>query len=217
MTIHNQPVPRIKSISNSRVVEVALQLVREHGPRDFTLAQVARSVSLAPATLLQRFGSKGALLQLVIEHANRLLDEELTRPIDASMEPKQALVAWLVKLAMPFRTRQLLASHLQVLEQELLDPRSRRRAKHHSVLVQRHILTYLDAMDLNLASEATSALATTIEAQWHGLILQWSMAGTGNLKSWLHDGLIVLFSLVEDCRTSSDDRVNGCLPRLPSL
>lgn len=202
-------MPRTKSISNDRVVEAALQIVREHGPRDFTLAQIATAVSLSPATLLQRFGSKATLLQLVTEHASRLLDEELSRPLNAGTEPKQDLVAWLVELAMPVRTRQLLVAHLQVLEQDLLDPRSRKRVKHHSVLVQRRILTYLDAINLNLTSDATSALATTIEAQWHGLILQWSMAGTGSLRTWLNDGLTVLFSLIRDCPTSTDDRVHS--------
>lgn len=47
-----------KSIDDQSVLEKALLVISEWGPEAFTLADVGKTVGLAPAILMQRFGSK---------------------------------------------------------------------------------------------------------------------------------------------------------------
>lgn len=185
---------RPKALSDDRVLDAALDVIREHGPERFTLADVSRSVSLSPATLIQRFGSKTALLGRAIARANRQLDDVVAQPIDAGSNPRRALIKWLVELSHPFRTRELIAAHLQVLQQDLLDSRMRVHARRHSQLVQTRIGMHLETMMDDATRAKVTSLAVTIEAQWHGLILQWAVAGRGGLDEWLRRGLERLLS-----------------------
>lgn len=66
-----------KTIDDQSVLEKALLVISEHGPESFTLADVGRAVGLAPATLMQRFGSKQQLLILAAKQANVKLRGDL--------------------------------------------------------------------------------------------------------------------------------------------
>lgn len=185
---------RPKLLSDDEVLDAALDVIRERGPERFTLADVSGAVALSPATLIQRFGSKAALLQRAIGHANRQLDQVVAQPVDSGRDPRRSLIKWLVELSHPFRTRELIAAHLQVLQQDLLDSGMRLHARRHSELVQTRIGSYLEAMFAKTARAKLTPLAVTIEAHWHGLILQWAIAGRGGLNEWLGRGLERLLS-----------------------
>jgi len=57
------PRPRLKP--NSDIVLAAIRVIERLGPSRLTLADVAKEAGLAPATLMQRFGSKRGLLLAV--------------------------------------------------------------------------------------------------------------------------------------------------------
>ena len=57
--------PRKRRVENQAVIETAARVVTERGARRTRLADVAVEVGLAPATLLQRFGSREELLSAV--------------------------------------------------------------------------------------------------------------------------------------------------------
>src|SRR6185437_9492855 len=64
-------MPRRKSISDEDILDRALPLMARAGPAGFTLAEVARAVGLAPATLVQRFGDKQTLIERAFARDNQ--------------------------------------------------------------------------------------------------------------------------------------------------
>jgi AcrR family transcriptional regulator len=182
-------VPRKKQISDEAVLDAVLSVIRDQGPLEFTLADVGDAVGLAPATLLQRFGSKESLLERAIERSNGQLREQLASPIALGVDPERALIEWLVELGHPLRTRELLAAHLPVLGQELLDARLRRRGKRQGALLRRRIAAHLAELWPRAASARHQSHSAIVEAHWHGLVLQWAQGGQGGLAAWLRKGL----------------------------
>jgi AcrR family transcriptional regulator len=192
-------VPRTKVLSDDALVDLALDVIQRLGPERFTLADVARAASLSPATMIQRFGSKAALLARAIGRSTERLDQLLHAPVPGPGEaPRDALIGWLVELGAPFRTRALVASHLEVLRLDLLDPQARRQARRHGRALQARIRKYLAAAAPGRRPAEIATLAATVEAHWHGLVLQWAMAGDGALGPWLRRGLrrVVTMALV---------------------
>ena len=60
-------MPRPKTVSDERVLEVALTVLAEKGP-SFTLTDIADGVGLSRATLIQRFGDRAAILRRLAVH-----------------------------------------------------------------------------------------------------------------------------------------------------
>lgn len=182
-------MPRSKLISDADLLDVVVRIIGERGPGAFTLADVAEQVGLSPATLIQRFGSKRRLIDSAIGRANERLAEAVRRVPAAGDDAEAALVEWFVELAHPFRTRALIASHLVFLRRDLLDPALRAKASRHSRLVRRRVVQYLEAIE---PDRDARAVATALEAHWHGLVIQWAIAGHGALDVWLRAGLTLL-------------------------
>ena len=55
-------MPRPRSVDEADILEATRLVMGRVGPGKFTLAHVAEEIGLAPATLIQRFGSKKGLL-----------------------------------------------------------------------------------------------------------------------------------------------------------
>jgi AcrR family transcriptional regulator len=193
MVIHKSRVPRTKQISDEVVIDAALEIIHDRGPLEFTLADVGKAVGLASATLLQRFGSKEKLLEHAIARSNERIRRQLGAPLVADGDPARSLLEWLVELGQPFRTRALLAAHLPVLAQELLDARLRRQGSLHGELVRRRIEAHLVQVLPRAAPARKKRLSAIIEAHWHGLVLQWALGGRGSLAAWMRKGLRELF------------------------
>lgn len=188
MVVYIQAVPRHKLISDAALLDVVVELIGERGPGGFTLAELGERVGLAPATLIQRFGSKTALIEGAVGRANERLRATVRDAPPPGTDAESALVEWLVDLARPFRTRALIASHLVFLRRDLLDDELRTKAKAHSQLVRRRLSQFLDAVAPEPVRDARS-VAMALEAQWHGLVIQWAIAGQGSLEAWLRSGL----------------------------
>jgi AcrR family transcriptional regulator len=59
---------------DTEVLDRALAVLVERGPQ-FTLPEVGRAVGLSASTLIQRFGSKRAMLDRVLERATVRLED----------------------------------------------------------------------------------------------------------------------------------------------
>lgn len=190
MFVYIQGVPRAKLVADAELLDVVIEVIGEKGPSGFTLAEVGSRVALSPSTLIQRFGTKQSLVARAIDRSNERLKatvNEAKVPRDA---PLDGLVEWLADLAEPLRTRELLAAHLAFLRQDVLDAPARRQARRHSRLVRRRIQQFLSASSGG-GYDDLEEVAAALEAHWHGLVIQWAIAGSGNLRGWLQHGLRV--------------------------
>ncbi|MCH9687110.1 MAG: TetR/AcrR family transcriptional regulator [Deltaproteobacteria bacterium] len=191
-------MPRAKSITDAALLDIALEVIRRQGPERFTLADVSRAASLSPATLIQRFGSKATMVERALARNNHQLSETVAAPVTPGPHARAQLVEWLVQLAQPLRTRRLIAAHLPVLRRDLLDPSIRRHARRHGVLMREGIGRHLAAIDPQCAPATVETNAALIEAQWHGLVIQWAISGDRSFERWLRHGLQTLLQLVLD-------------------
>ena len=56
-------MPRRKLISDEAVLDATERVLLERGPHAFTLVDVSKRAGIAPATLIQRFGTKRGLMR----------------------------------------------------------------------------------------------------------------------------------------------------------
>lgn len=184
MFIYIRFMPRVKTIKDAQVLEKTLDLLIVRGPHQLTLSEVGQAVSLSPSTLVQRFGSKDGLVQRTLEYATEQLERSIELMPDSG-DARRDLIDWLITLASAFQTRDHVAGNLTLLIADLNDEQRRHSAARYTDAMRRGIERKLRA----LGSPLPTFYAKLIEAQWHGLVIQWAIHGQGGLESWMREGL----------------------------
>jgi AcrR family transcriptional regulator len=180
-------VGRPRTVADDAVLDAAARLIGRVGPARLTLAQVADESGLAPATLVQRFGSKRGLLLAV---ARRPLDlgEFFAAAAPGRLE---ALTAGLVALAAPVRTPAALANNLAFLQLDLADDEFRAEAVAHFGALREHVEALLAGASAagELAGADAGALAATVVTTYNGALITWAVLRDGALEDWLRHRL----------------------------
>ncbi len=177
-------MPRSKKIADEPVLDAALQLLIKRGPHRLTLRAVGQAVGLSPSTLTQRFGSKRALLEAALGRATAQLEGSVGA-MGHSDDPRADLLAWMAELSRVNQTREQIAGNLALLIDDLTDERRRAMTQRHMAVIRQGIETQLIA----LGSPEPSLHVDMLEAQWHGLMIQWALHGEGSIEPWITDGL----------------------------
>ena len=114
--------PRPRTVSDAEILAAAARMVGRLGPSRMTLAHVASEVGLAPATLVQRFGSKrGLLLAMAGGGAGAAKGEHSAMP-RRHRSPLAAVHAIGAGMAAMARTPEEMSNHLAFLQMDLTDP-----------------------------------------------------------------------------------------------
>ena len=171
---------RPRTHSDDALLDATFRAVGALGPARLTLADVAREAGVAPATLVQRFGSKRALLVAAATRAAARAGTALPAPGDA---PLAALTDGLVALTGPVEDPAAFANHLALLQLDLADPQLRALAVRHARGLRRAIRALLDAAVAagELAPCDTRALSDAVHAVFHGAQLDWAVDRRGTL------------------------------------
>ena len=82
--------PRRRSIPNDTIINLASQLLIERGPEAITFAQVAQRSGLAPATLVQRFATRHALMESLSTGLTTLVAPAFEHPDTSPLERLRA-------------------------------------------------------------------------------------------------------------------------------
>src|SRR6218665_1812149 len=67
--VYIRSVARRKTISDEALLDGLMSAITEHGPAGLTFAGAAAAVTLSPATLVQRFGSREAMVEAILLRA----------------------------------------------------------------------------------------------------------------------------------------------------
>jgi AcrR family transcriptional regulator len=169
---------RPRTHSDDALLDATFRAVGAVGPAQLTLADVAREAGVAPATLVQRFGSKRELL---VAAATRSAARAGTALPDGGDAPVDALVDGLVALTGLTRDPAAFANHLALLQLDLADPELRAHAAAHARGLRRAIRRLLDAAVAQgeLAPRDTRALADAVHATYQGALLDWAVDRRG--------------------------------------
>lgn len=150
------------------------EVVSRYGLAGLTLARVGRHSGLTASALVQRWGSKRALL-LAFARRSAGGSAAVVRPEEGDVIPR--LVAGLAAQAASMSTRTAIAGHLGFLQLDLTDPefgeaaRQRVRATRAEIrkgLEEARLRSELPAVDLD-------QLAATLLDVYNGALIGWAL------------------------------------------
>jgi AcrR family transcriptional regulator len=181
-------MPRHKTISDEEILDRALPLMASAGPAGFTLSDLAREIGIAPATLLQRFGSKQALVERAFARDNERFMawiENLPDGVGAALVIQ--IYSDATKL---FGDNPSLADHLLWLREDIRDPMMNRLALERFKVFRAAIVKRLPPMPI-----PGNTAARLLDAQHHGAIVQWALEPRGRLVDFVTRSLRDWFRL----------------------
>jgi AcrR family transcriptional regulator len=183
--------PRPRTITDDEILAAAARAMGRLGPTRLTLADMAREAGVSPATLVQRFGSKRALLLAVSRSAAEGVEACFRAVRGASSSPLDALLSAATDMTRFTRTPEEMANHLAWLQIDVSDP------EFHAYILEssRGMLEGYRAL-LDEAVEAgelvacdTRSLARAIAAVAAGSLLNWAIFRKGTAESWVRADL----------------------------
>jgi len=181
-------LPRPRRIDDSAILDAALAVAQRRGPGQVTFAAVSAEVGLSPATLVQRFGSKEALLRAALERAWDLLDAATAREDERQPLTPEGAVQVVTALLPAGEADDDYAEGLLLLYEDMRDPILQRRGARWRVAMTRALGRRLSA-----EPERQEVLGRLMASQWQGAQIWWAFGREGRgreavaaeLRLWL--------------------------------
>ena len=188
--------PRARTVSDARILAATARMISRVGPGRLTLADVGGEVGLAPATLLQRFGSKRGLLLALVKQSVASIAQHFSAVRGAHTGSLDAVVAAASAMAEHVRTPEELANNLAFFQLDLSDPDFHHLALEHSRRVRAGYVALLDDAIATgeLAACDTAALASALQAVAAGSLLNWAIHRDGSVGAWVRADLATLLA-----------------------
>jgi AcrR family transcriptional regulator len=188
--------PRPRTISDEDILIAAHRTIARLGPARVTLADVAGEARLAPATLVQRFGSKRGLLLALVEMGVNGVDACFADVRAAHRSPLAAVVAAATEMLRQVKSPQELANGLAFLQLDVSDPDFHRLAVKNSRRLHAGYKALLDEAVAVGELEAcdTARLARTVGAVSGGSLIAWAIVREGPAEHWVREDLMMLLA-----------------------
>lgn len=181
-------MPRQKIMSDSEVLESALSVIRESGPDGLTFASLAKASGLSGATLVQRFGSKPALLRAAMLHAWDMLDANTGAAIAEAPVTPEGAVQLLLALSHGYGDIEAYADGLRLLREDLRDPDLRARGRAWQAVLTAALKDRLKGLPTGSAS--------LLLDQWQGSLLWWSFDPREKVEQYVERRLRAFLALM---------------------
>jgi AcrR family transcriptional regulator len=179
--------PRPRQASDEDILKAAFRAIARLGPSRLTLADVAEEAGVSAAALVQRFGSKRALLLAAAADAGGG-----SRYIFAGLRvqhrsPVAALLGMAKCMTLMGSTRDAVANTLAFLQLDLTDPDFRRHALAGSRGMHRGLRALVkEAVEAReIVPCDANRLAWALQATIDGSLRSWAIHGKGTLAGWL--------------------------------
>ncbi|MGY1603054.1 TetR/AcrR family transcriptional regulator [Geodermatophilus sp. SYSU D00815] len=191
-------MPRPRTVDDEAILAATAAAVGEVGPSRLTLADVGTRVGLAPATLLQRFGSRRGLLLALAAHDVDAAPRRI-RAAATGDRKLAGLVEVLSDEAAALRTPAEFANHLSLLLLDLSDPEFQALARRHAQGVLAAVVDVLTAArDAGELPDDTDpdALGSLVHATYNGALVSWGLDPDGRPAEAVARRLDALLGLV---------------------
>ena len=200
-------MPRPRATSDADLLMAAARAVSKVGPAKLTLADVAAEAKVAPATLMQRFGSKRGLLLALAKLGAGGAEEQFATLKAAHPSPLAALRATAECMAGMATSPEELANHLAFLCLDLTDPEFRQYALAHAHSFRAGLQHLADAAVAagELLPCDTARLARLLQEMFNGSLVMWALYREGAALDWLRQDMEMLLApyLAESPRGSA--------------
>jgi AcrR family transcriptional regulator len=188
---------RPRTTSDDEILDATARAISAVGPSALTLADVAREAGIAPATVIQRFGSKRGLLLAFTARSSAVAGEAFAGALRRDASPLRTLVAQLVAMGSGMRTPEELSRHLAFVQLELADAEFLEHTRRHAAAVRQQVRRLLDEAVAagELAPCDTKRLAEAVHVTYNGALITWAILRRGTLARHLRRELEFLLEL----------------------
>jgi AcrR family transcriptional regulator len=183
--------PRPRKASDEDLYAATFAVMSRSGPRDLSLAAIAREAGVTPAVLVQRFGSKRRLLLTLAEQHAGATAQMFAGLRAAAASPLGAIRGYADCMAGLGATPEAAVRSLAWLHQDLADPDFRRHLLAQSratrAALARLVREAVSSGEL-LSETRPGDLARAVETTVSGSLMSWAVHQQGNARAWLrHD------------------------------
>ena len=199
-------MPRKRSVSDESILDDALRLAETRGPAALTFSALSAEVGLAPATLVQRFGTKAGLLRAALLRAWDHLDAATAAADAAAPEGPDGVVELVTALSRQYDPSED-ADQILLLREDLRDPVLRARGR-------TWIAALAAAVERRLPG-AEPGVGRLVVAQWQGSLTVWQFHREGELDVALGEAVAALLDALgfPVSRPRAPRRRRGTAPR----
>jgi AcrR family transcriptional regulator len=187
--------PRPRKVTDDEVFAAAHSVMQRLGPQQVTLAAIADEAGVTAGALVQRFGSKRALLLALMERFAGGTRVMLMGVRAAAPSPVAALRGYGECMAAMGTSPAALAHHLAWLQQDLIDPDfnryARAQAQETTEVLKEWIIEAIDAGELVPESDP-AALARAVQVTAGGSLIAWGFYREESAEAWVRHDLDVL-------------------------
>jgi AcrR family transcriptional regulator len=183
--------PRPRQASDEDILKAAFRAISRLGPARLTLAEVAEEAGISAAAVVQRFGSKRALLLAVAADAAGGSDYIFPGLRARHRSPLAALIGMAECMTLMGTTPEAVANNLAFFQIDLTDPDFHR----HALAASKGTHAGLRALvrDAIRAGELrrcdAGRLASALQAAMNGSLLRWAVHREGGLVAWIRRDL----------------------------
>jgi AcrR family transcriptional regulator len=179
---------RRQKVTDEEVFAAAQRAMRRRGPHELTLADIAGEAGVTPGRLVQRFGSKRALMVALSERFAGSAGTVFAGLRAAHRAPLAALRAYAACMADLAPSPEALLRNLAYLQGDLADDVLRGHLVRNARATRREIEALLAAAvaggDLRPDVDVRS-LARTVETVVSGSLMSWATYREGKAAAWI--------------------------------
>ncbi|HUF28762.1 MAG TPA: TetR family transcriptional regulator [Gemmatimonadaceae bacterium] len=204
--------PRPRKVTDEEVFAAAYRAMSRLPPHEFTLAEIAAEAGVTASALVQRFGSKRALLLALSAGAAGSSADFIREQRATKGSPLAALRSYAQCLAQLASTPATLARNLAWLQIDLTDPEFRV----HLLAQARTTRAALESLIADAVAEGEivggtdpRALARAVEAIIGGSMMQWAMYQKGTAARWIRADLETLLAPYTAARNANQGTAAG--------
>ena len=186
--------PRPRETSDEAILAATARVMQRLGPAEITLADVAKEAKVVPATLIQRFGTKRALLLATVKTAPGGVPAQFVAARAKYASPLKALIELFVDCTGFASTPEAMANGLAYLQIDLTDPEFRAITLAQFAATREETRKLVDEAIAarELIPCDTTELARLIQQVNGGSMLDWAVFRQGTLSDWVRRDLEAL-------------------------
>jgi len=186
---------RPRTSSDEEILAGTARAITRVGPARLTLAEVGREVGLAPATLVQRFGSNRELLLALVRRSATAAADRFPDEATRAVAPLQGLIEAMAAMTSGL-TAEALSHHLAFLQLDLTDAEFRQLAGAHARAVRDQIRLCLDAAVIRKQLRAldTERLARSVQVAYNGALITWALEPEGPAERRVREEISAVLS-----------------------
>ena len=187
--------PRPRKVSDDAVFEAASRVMQRVGPDELTLGAIAAEAGLTPGALVQRFGSRRALLVALAEQHAAGTGGMMAGLRRAHGSPLATIRAYADCMAGLASSPEALARSLAYLYLDMTDADLRRHLVTHARETRaalRSLVSEAITEEELVKTVKPGELARAIEAVVSGSMMGWAVTPEGSASAWIRRNLEVL-------------------------